>query len=206
MIARHSVTAVLLLASAGLARADGTSGLEGAAAGATAPAPAPAATATATAPALAPKTRAGLAIGAELGDPISATVAYYHDKMLLAGALGSATLESPGIAAHADAQFVVTQLSPKAAFRVGLGLRYYHHSHLLSPDEVPSSHYGARVSAAIAMNAGPVELYAELAPGIDFKRTNSCSLASGAYSVCPHAQENPLFLQMVVGLRYFLSH
>jgi hypothetical protein len=50
-----------------------------------------------------------------------------------------------------------------------------------------------------------MQLYAELAPGIDFHRTASCTLASGPYTVCPHAQDRPLFVQLVVGARWFLS-
>jgi hypothetical protein len=154
-------------------------------------------------PTSAPK---GLAIGAELGDPTSATVAWFANKLVASAALGSATLESSGWSFHADVQGVARQLAPHAVLRLGLGARIYHHSHLLSPDEVPSTHYGARASIAVAYQTGSMELYAELAPGIDLKRTNSCNLADGAFSVCPHAQESPLFLQMAVGARFFLSH
>ncbi|HEU4730717.1 MAG TPA: hypothetical protein VFT22_22635 [Kofleriaceae bacterium] len=166
-------------------------------------APAPTATASAGPAATTPR---GLALGVELGDPISATAAYFTGKLMLAGAIGSATLESPGVTVHADAQVVAKPLSPRATFRTGLGLRYYRHSRLASPDELPSSHFGVRLPNTIAVRTGSVELYAELAPGIDFKRTNSCNLADGPYSVCPHAQESPLFLEAVVGLRLFLSH
>ena len=200
----------MLLAST--VHADSTHGTNAAAAGAAAAAAAPAAAAPAPAVVAVPSTPEptsspkGLAIGAELGDPTSATVAYFATKVVASAALGSATLESPGWSFHADVQGVATRLAPHAVLRVGLGARIYHHSHLLSPDEVPSTHFGARASVALAYQTGSMELYAELAPGVDLKRTNSCTLADGPFSVCPHAQESPLFLQLAVGARFFLSH
>ena len=177
--------------------------LAGAAAGAAA-APAPTTTVSATTePAGTPK---GLAVGVEVGDPIAVTAAFNTGSLMLAGAVGSATVESPGVTAHGDVQFVATRISPKAVLRLGVGVRYYRHSHLASPDELPSTHLGARLSSAFAVQAGAAEVYLEIAPGIDFLRTNSCNLADGAYSVCPHAQESPLFFEGVIGLRFFLSH
>ena len=48
--------------------------------------------------------------------------------------------------------------------------------------------------------------YFPYAPGVDFKRTRSCTFASGVDTICPHSQELPLFVQFVVGARWFLSH
>ena len=147
----------------------------------------------------------GLAIGAELGDPTSITAAWFAGKLDVAAALGTATLESVGWSAHVDAQVAVAEPTPAVSIRVGLGLRYYRHSHLMSMDELPSSHLGVRASLAVALRRGPLELYAEAAPGIDVARGASCSLADGVDSVCPHAQESPWFFQMVIGARWFVS-
>jgi hypothetical protein len=169
-------------------------------AGAAAGTAAPAVTAAAT-PAHAPT---GLAIGAELGDPSAVTAAWFTGKLDIVGALGTATVESTGWAAHADVQAALVELAPGVPLRAGLGLRYYRHSHLASPDEVSSGHLGVRASIAAAIQRGPLEIYAELAPGVDVLRGASCNLADGALSVCPHAQESPLFVQFAIGARWFL--
>jgi hypothetical protein len=146
----------------------------------------------------------GLAVGAELGDPSAITAAWFAGKLDVDAALGTATFESFGWAFHVDGQYAVAQLTPAMPLRVGLGLRYYRHSHLMSPDELPSSHLGVRASVAVALLRGPLEVYAELAPGVDVARGASCSLVDGAYSVCPHAGESPWFLEMAIGVRWFL--
>jgi hypothetical protein len=108
---------------------------------------------------------------------------------------------------HADVQVEVARLGAHVPLRIGLGGRYYHHGYEpMSFDEIPDSHYGVRAPIAIAYETGALQLYAEAAPGVDVKRTASCTLASGPYSICPHAQELPLFVQLVVGARWFLSH
>jgi hypothetical protein len=151
--------------------------------------------------------QSGLAIGVEAGEPTSATVGFFFDKLALLGAIGTGTRAGLGIQLHVDAQLIVARLRPDMPVRVGLGGRYYHHGYeAMSFDEIPDSHYGVRASVAVALERGPLQLYAELAPGVDIKRTTSCTLASGPYSVCPHAQANPLFLQLVVGARWFLSN
>jgi len=168
-------------------------------------APAPATTITATeAPAAAQQ---GIAIGVEVGEPTSATVGWWKGGLGVSAALGSGTFEGVGLSFHADAQLVIARLAPKIPVRVGLGGRYYHHGYdAMSFDEVPDSHIGIRASAAIALETGAMQLYAEVAPGIDVYRSASCTLASGAYSVCPHTQELPFFVQLVVGARWFLSN
>lgn len=149
----------------------------------------------------------GLAIGAELGEPTSATIGLFTGKLALLGAIGTGTLEGVGIQVHADAQLEVKRLTPAVPLRVGLGARFYHHGYdPQSIDEIPDEHYGIRVPVTLAYETGPVELYAELAPGIDIKRTASCTLADGPRSICPHAQESPLFVQLVVGARWFITH
>jgi len=156
---------------------------------------------------VAPRAQHGLAIGAELGDPVSATAGWFSGNLAVLGAIGTGTLEGAGIQLHADAQLVITRLAPDVPIRVGLGARYYHHGYQpASIDELPDDHLGIRVPAAIALERGSLQLYAEAAPGIDIAKSRSCSLASGAFSVCPHAQESPFFFQLVVGARWFLSH
>ena len=158
-------------------------------------------------PSAAPAARRGLALGVELGEPTSATAAWFRGPLSIGGALGTGTLAGPGVSLHADVSYVVYRLAPELPVRVGLGGRYYHHGYeAMSVDEVPDSHYGVRASAGVALERGPLQLYAELAPGIDVVRTRSCTFASGADTICPHAQASPLFVQLAVGARWFLSH
>jgi hypothetical protein len=46
-----------------------------------------------------------------------------------------------------------------------------------------------------------LELYAEVAPGVDVRRSVSCTFTSGVDTICPHAQDGPEFVQALVGLR-----
>lgn len=159
---------------------------------------------TATAPGA--PAQSGLAIGVELGEPSSVTAGWFKGALGLAAAVGTGTFAGAGVSAHADVQLVVARLKPNVPVRVGLGGRYYHHGYqAMSYDEIPDSHYGVRASAAVALERGPLQLYAELAPGLDVHRTQSCTLADGPNSICPHAQASPLFFQVVVGARWFLS-
>lgn len=168
------------------------------------PAPVHAPRASVASPAL---ERAGFAVGAELGEPTSATGGWYVGRLAVLAALGSGTLEGPGVSFHADVQMRVAYAAPQFPIRVGLGARYYHHGYNpMSVDEIPHTHYGLRASGAIAYERGPLELYAELAPGIDLKRSRSCNFSSGVDTVCPHAQQAPVFVQFVVGARWFISH
>ena len=151
--------------------------------------------------------RKGLAVGVELGDPSSATAAWFQGKFVVSGALGTGTFAGPGFSAHIDAQLEVHRLAASVPLRVGLGGRYYNqHYERMSVSEIPDSHYGLRATVDLAYETGPLELYAELAPGVDVKRTQSCTLRDGPYSICPHAQSSPLFVQFAVGVRWFLSH
>lgn len=151
--------------------------------------------------------RHGLAVGAELGEPTSATVGWLTPALVLDAAIGSGTLYGPGLSAHADVEAVATRLAEQAVLRVGLGVRYYdQHYKLASMDELPSTNYGVRVPVALAYDVGAIQIYLEAAPGYDFKRTQSCTLADGPNSICPHAQATHLFLDVVVGARWYLSH
>ena len=189
-----AITIAGLLAGIAPARAD------------VAPMPPPAEDRPAASPRAAAPARSGLAVGVELGDPTSATVGWFRGPLAFLGAVGSGTLAGPGVSVHADVQVEVKRLGPDLSVRVGLGGRYYHHGYdAMSFDEVPDSHYGLRATAAVALDRGPVQLYAELAPGIDLTRTRSCTFAGGADSICPHAQATPLFLQFVAGVRWFIS-
>lgn len=164
---------------------------------------APATTATLPAP---PAAQQGLALGVELGEPTSLTVGWWADKLGISAALGTGTLAGVGLSFHADVQLEVTRLSAQVPLRIGLGGRYYRHGYEpMSFDEIPDSHLGVRASLALAYESGAMQLYAEVAPGVDVRRTASCTLASGPYSICPHAQERPLFVQLVIGARWFLS-
>jgi hypothetical protein len=149
----------------------------------------------------------GLALGIELGEPVSATVAWYAGPIAVAGAVGSGTLSGPGLSLHLDAQVAIAHLSAATPVRLGIGLRHYHHGYKpASFDEVPDTHDGVRASLALAWQRHDLELYVEAAPGVDFRRTPSCTLASGANSICPHSMESPFFLQLVIGARWFISH
>ena len=165
----------------------------------------PATSTSSTSSTLAPDQR-GLALGVEVGEPTSLTVAWWFGKLGVAGAIGTGTRDGIGRQVHIDALLEVARLKPAMPLRVGLGARYYHHGYdAMSFDEIPDSHYGLRADLAIAYELDRWQLYVEVAPGVDFKRTTSCTLVSGAYSVCPHAQENPVFLQLVLGARWFLK-
>jgi hypothetical protein len=175
----------------------------------TAPAPAPtpvaapAATITASATERPHRTRLGL--GAELGEPISATVAYFVDKLSVGGAIGTGTLYGPGLSVHVDCQYEVARLVPEVALRVGLGGRYYdQHYQPASVDELPQSRWGVRASAAVALERPDWQVYGELAPGVDLHRSASCNYFDGVNSVCPHVATTPVFVQFVVGARWFL--
>ena len=141
------------------------------------------------------------------GEPTAVTVGWWKGELGVSAALGTGTRAGVGLSFHADVQLVVARLTPRMPLRIGLGGRYYHHGYEpMSFDEIPDSHYGIRASAAVAYERGAVQLYAEVAPGVDVVRTASCTLASGPYSICPHAQDRPLFVQLVIGARWFLSH
>jgi hypothetical protein len=158
-------------------------------------------------PALAHAEPQGLAIGAEVGEPASLTAAWFTHPIDVALAVGSGTLAGPGFQAHVDVQLIALKLAPDVPLRVGLGARVYdQHYQLMSRDELPDWHLGARASAALAYEHGSMQVYAELAPGVDLWRSPSCSLADGAMSICPHAMSKPVFLDFVIGAHWFLSH
>lgn len=154
-----------------------------------------------------PAAPTGVAVGAELGQPTSATIAWFADRLSVGAAIGSGTVYGPGVSLHADVQYVVARLAPHLPLRVGLGARFYdQHYAPASMDEIPSKDIGARASLALAYEARRMAVYVEAAPGIDLVRTPSCTLADGPASICPHAQSTPVFLDVVVGARWYLSH
>lgn len=154
-----------------------------------------------------PPERHGLAVGAELGEPTSATAAWFFGGLSVDAALGTGTYYGPGLSAHADLQLVVARLAPAWPLRVGLGGRYYdQHYTPMSVDETAGSRWGLRASAQLAYEHGPLAIYLELAPGVDLARSPTCNLADGPTSLCPHAMATPAFMQLVVGARWFLSH
>lgn len=145
----------------------------------------------------------GLAFGVELGTPSSATArfAFADGHHAVTAAAGTGTLGGAGFSARLELSRAVGGLA-----HVGVGVRHRrHHYAPASMDELPDAHTGLLASASVARAFGPLELYAELAPGYDVLRTPSCSLASGASSVCPHAQSTHLFLEAFAGARWYLE-
>lgn len=150
--------------------------------------------------------RSGLAVGVELGEPSALTLGWWFGSIGVSGAIGTGTFAGVGVSAHVDVQLEVARLSPALSLAVGLGGRIYHHGYEpMSFDEVPDTHYGARATAALAYDHDALRFYLEAAPGVDLHRTASCTLGSGPYSICPHAQALPLFLQVVIGARWFFD-
>jgi len=148
---------------------------------------------------------AGLAVGAELGEPVSATAAWFAGKINAGVAIGTGTFYGPGLSIHVDGQYELLRVMSEMPVRAGVGLRYENqHYAAASVDELPQNRWGARASIAVAYQQPAWEGYAELAPGIDFKRSASCSYADGVTSICPHAQSTPAFVQFVVGARFFV--
>ena len=155
----------------------------------------------------APRPLVGPAIGVEAGEPTSVTAGWFTERVGIAGGIGSGTLYGPGLALHADVLVTPTRVAARFPLVVGLGVRWYdQHYALASADEMPSRNVGLRASVAIAYPMAPLELYAELAPGVDVSRSGSCNLADGPRSICPHAMATPLFVDVVVGARWFLGH
>ncbi len=153
-----------------------------------------------------PTARDGLAIGVELGEPTAATAAWFRDSVSLYGNLGTGTVGGPGLSFEVGAQLIIVELAHHVPLRVGLGGRLYHHGYdLMSIDELPDTHYGLFGSVNVALDRGPLQLYAQLAPGLDVARTRSCTLERGPSTVCPHAQEAPVFIHFAVGVRWFLG-
>lgn len=149
----------------------------------------------------------GIAIGVEAGEPLSATLAWFRGSLVLGAGVGTGTLAGVGFSVHGDVQLAIAELAPHTPLRVGIGFRYYRHGYEpASFDEIPDSHVGVRGSLAIARQLDRLELYVEAAPGVDVRRTASCTLASGPDSICPHAMSSPFFLQLVLGARWFLSN
>jgi hypothetical protein len=156
----------------------------------------------------------GLGLGVEVGEPSSLTVGYMMSELGLGGSVsvGSGILAGSGLSLRADVTWIPLVLrrtsSVRIPLRVGIGGRYYNHSYEpMSVDEINDEHAGLRVAIGTGlalMNAG-VEVYGEIAPGYDLWRSDSCNLASGALSVCPHALSSRGFVQGVVGVRYFFG-
>lgn len=145
----------------------------------------------------------GLAFGVELGAPSSATarLAFASGRHAVTAAAGTGTLGGPGFSARLELSRAVGSL-----LHVGVGARHRrHHYTPASMDELPDAHTGVLASASVARAFGQLEVYAELAPGYDLRRTSSCSLASGAGSLCPHAQSSRVFLEGFAGVRWYLE-
>ncbi len=169
-------------------------------------APADAVTTTTTAPAPRP---AGLAFGIEAGEPTAATIGWFTGGFGAGIAIGTGTRAGLGLQLRADLSYQPTVLAHVGGMAVplvvGAGVRYYRHGYQsASIDELPDTHVGVRAAVAVGLDRDHLRIYAEAAPGVDFHRSPSCSLRSGVHSICPHAQGSPLFVQVVLGVRWFL--
>ena len=149
----------------------------------------------------------GLAVGVELGEPSAATVRYSlaEGKFGIQAGIGSGVFGGYGLHVHGDLTFGVLKLGKRSQVYLGLGARYYQHTYEpASIDEIPDTHFGLRLPIGLtAPVGGRLELYLQAAPGYDLKRSESCSLISGANSLCPHAVSSRWFVQAVVGARFY---
>ncbi|MCE9577423.1 MAG: hypothetical protein K8W52_30015 [Deltaproteobacteria bacterium] len=153
--------------------------------------------------------RTGLAFGVEAGEPTAATIGWFTHGLGATVAIGTGTRAGLGLQLRADLSYQPTILARLGGMTVplvvGAGVRYYHHGYQpASIDELPDTHVGVRASLAIGLDRDHLRVYAEAAPGLDVYRSPSCTLQSGVHSICPHAQESPLFVQVVLGARWFL--
>lgn len=156
----------------------------------------------------------GVAVGVEVGQPTSATLRWAGlDGLLGVGAaIGTGTRSGTGLSMHADVTVTPVVVYRRGGTQVplhaGIGVRRYSHGYEpMSLDELPDTHTGVRlvVGAGAALEDPALELYLELAPGYDFARSDSCSLASGVDSLCPHAQSGRGFVDLVLGVRWYLG-
>ena len=171
----------------------------------------------ALAPALAaaePAAPTGLAVGLEVGQPSTATVRFATlDGTLGVGVgVGTGTLEGRGLTVRGGATFAPVVLAAGAGrvapIYLGAGARYYLHDDApASIDELPDRHVGleATLGVALALRAPRLELYVDGGPGYDVGRSDSCSFASGAMTLCPHQQATRLYWHAGVGLRWYLG-
>ncbi len=157
-----------------------------------------------------PATAEGLAVGVEVGEPSSVTVGWFANRLGVTAALGTGTIEGVGPSLRADVvgyPFILTKGADwSLPLQVGIGIRHYRHGYdEMSIDEVDDAHTGVRASVAAVWLRGALSVYAELAPGYDLARTDSCNFASGADSICPHAQSTRAFVQFLAGVRWFIG-
>jgi hypothetical protein len=155
----------------------------------------------------------GIAVGVEVGEPTAATVRWAGLDGLVGvnAAIGSGTRSGAGLSLHADVTVTPVVVYRRGGTQVplhaGVGLRRYAHGYEpMSIDEVPDVHTGVRmlIGAGVALADPALELYLELAPGYDLARSDSCTLVSGADSLCPHAQSGRGFVDLVLGVRWYL--
>ncbi len=153
-----------------------------------------------------------LALGVEVGEPSSIAVRVgLGDRVALSAAVGTGTLAGIGPSLRADVTVTAVSLaagrSSTVPLHLGVGVRHYRHGYaVMSVDELPDAHSGVRMPVgATWLRAGSaVAFYVEAAPGLDLVRTASCSYASRASTVCPHAQASPFFVDAVAGVRWYL--
>lgn len=154
-----------------------------------------------------------LALGIEVGEPssIAVRVGLGGDRVALSAAVGTGTLAGVGPSLHVDLTFAAIRLvagrSHEVPLHVGVGVRHYRHGYAaMSADELPDAHSGVRLPVGVTWvrAASAVAFYVEAAPGLDLVRTASCSYASQASTVCPHAQASPFFVDAVAGVRWYL--
>ena len=142
-------------------------------------------TAHATAPAS--PARNGLAVGVELGDPSSATAAWFLRQALRRARARHRDVRRPGLLRRTStpsSRCITSRPTSRSASGSVLATTTST-TRRCRASEIPDSHYGLRASVALAYEHGPLELYAELAPGVDVKRTQSCTLVDGALQHLP---------------------
>jgi len=129
----------------------------------------------------------GIALGVELGEPTSATAGWFSGRLAATAGVGSGTLDGIGLAVHGELRYEAAQLSGRFPLRFGAGFRYYRHE---EQSRASDTRYGVRAIVEIATRFDPVELYAELAPGVDLDRTRQA--------------RSMLFANLAIGARWFL--
>jgi len=148
----------------------------------------------------------GLAIGVEVGEPSAVTLRYAlgGGRFGVQVGVGSGVVGGTGLAVHGDLTVGVVRLGQRSLLFAGVGARYYrHHYPLASVDELSDTHTGVRVPVGVTAPIGGLELYLQVAPGYDLARSQSCNLASGVNSLCPHAASSRLFVHANLGARFY---
>lgn len=122
--------------------------------------------------------------------------------------VGTGVFEGTGLQITADVSWE-RALPYELDLGLGAGVRYFrHHYRPSSVDETGfDRHLGVRLVATVSRRLSliPIDLFAEVAPGVDVSRTTSCTFMSGVDTVCAHDRETPLFVDLAVGARWWFD-